>query len=82
MAYGLTFDGYSNGVEKTGGQKFRGDGDARLARGPSLKTICSMEILTFVANSSNPHDYKDMENFDRWSMKIHLRKKIFGNISK
>ena len=37
LAYGLTFDGHSNGVEKTGGQKFRGDGDARLARGPSLK---------------------------------------------
>ena len=39
LAYGLTFDGHSNGVEKTGGQKFRGDGDARLARGPSLKSI-------------------------------------------
>ena len=37
LAYGLTFDGHSNGVEKTGGQKIRGDDDARFSRGPSLK---------------------------------------------
>ena len=36
LAYGLTFDGHSNGVEKIGGRKFRDDGYARLARRPSL----------------------------------------------
>ena len=31
LAYGLTFDGHSNGAEKKiGGQQFRGDDDARF----------------------------------------------------
>jgi len=50
LAYDLTFDRHSNGVEKIGGRKFRGDDDARLARGPSLNIFKVPEIRSLSKN--------------------------------